>query len=159
MHEHVICNSKDIMGSAQSHPTNTHVCNKENTHLRKHETLLECKWDAMHDVLISKIQNPSQKFHNNFINIEKTKIFKKSQKVRSDAWNAWKRRIRTLTKWRKTWSRPKNPWGWSLEWEREVLGGEKAIGIERNWEKWDLNRADPIYRSLVILDRSRGVEL
>ena len=111
----------------------------------------------MHDVLRSKIQSPSQKFHNNFINFEKPKIFKKSQKVRS---NAWKRRIRTLTKWRQTWSRPKNPWGWSLEWkrEREVLGGEEAIGIKRDWEKWDPNLTDPIYKSSIILDGSRGVE-
>ena len=42
--------------------------------------------------------------------------------------------------------------------EREVLGGEEAIGIKKDREKWDLNRVDPIYRSLVILDRSRGVE-
>ena len=40
MHEHVICNSKSIIGSAQSKPTSTHVCNKVNTHLRMHETLL-----------------------------------------------------------------------------------------------------------------------
>ena len=40
MHEHVICNSKNIMGSAQSNPTSTQVCNKVNTHLRMHETLL-----------------------------------------------------------------------------------------------------------------------
>ena len=31
MHEHVTCNSKDIMDSAQSKPTGTHTCNKLNT--------------------------------------------------------------------------------------------------------------------------------
>ena len=40
MHEHVICNSKNIMGSAQSNPTSIHVRNKVNTYLRMHETLL-----------------------------------------------------------------------------------------------------------------------
>ena len=40
MYEHVICNSKNIMGSAQSNPTSTHVDNKVNTHLRMHETML-----------------------------------------------------------------------------------------------------------------------
>ena len=34
MHEHVTCNSNIIMGSAQSKPTNTHHCNKINTHLK-----------------------------------------------------------------------------------------------------------------------------
>ena len=90
--------------------------------------------------------------------LKNPKIFKKSQKVRSSEWNAWKRRIRTLTKWRKTWSRLKNPWGWSSEWEIVVLGGEEVIEIERDQKKWDLNRADPIYRSSVILDRLRGVK-
>ena len=40
MHDHGICNSKNIMGSAQSNPTSTHACDKVNTHLRMHETLL-----------------------------------------------------------------------------------------------------------------------
>ena len=40
MHEHVICNSKNIMGLAQSNPTITHVYNKVNTHRRMHDTLL-----------------------------------------------------------------------------------------------------------------------
>ena len=40
MHKHVICNSKNIIGLAQSNPTSTHACNKVNTHLRTHETLL-----------------------------------------------------------------------------------------------------------------------
>ena len=34
MHEHVICNIKSIIGSAQSKPTSTHHCNKVNTHLK-----------------------------------------------------------------------------------------------------------------------------
>ena len=34
----------------------------------------------MHDVLRSKIQNPSQKFHNNFINFEKPQNFQKNPK-------------------------------------------------------------------------------
>ena len=34
MLEHVICNIKSIMGSAQPKPTNTHHCNKVNTHLK-----------------------------------------------------------------------------------------------------------------------------
>ena len=45
-----------------------------------------------------------------------------------------------------------------MEWEREILEGEETIGVERDREKWDQNHPDPIYRSSVILDRSRGVE-
>ena len=52
----------------------------------------------------------------------------------------------------------KNPWGWSLEWERDVLEGEKSREIKRDRVKWGLNHADPIYRSLVILNKSRGIE-
>ena len=42
--------------------------------------------------------------------------------------------------------------------EKEVLGGEKTIGIERDREKWGPNHADPIYRISVILDRLIGVK-
>ena len=34
----------------------------------------------MHDILRTKIQNPSQKFHNNFINFEKPQNFQKIPK-------------------------------------------------------------------------------
>ena len=70
--------------------------------------------------------------------LKNPKIFKKSQKVRSNAWNAWKRRIRTLTKWKKTWSRLKNPWGWSLEWEKEVWEVKRHKAVERDLGKWNL---------------------
>ena len=33
---------------------------------------------------------------------------------------------------KKTWLRSKNPWASGWEWEREVLGGEKAKEIEKN---------------------------
>ena len=114
----------------------------------------------MHDVLKSKIQSPSQKFHNNFINFEKPKIFKKSQKVRS---NAWKRRIRTLTKWRKTWSRLTNPWGWSLEWEREVWEGKRHKTDKRDQGKWDLKSCwtniEAQSRQLEVLSFKKGRQM
>ena len=34
MHKHVICNSKNIMGSAQSNPTSTQSFQRVNTHLK-----------------------------------------------------------------------------------------------------------------------------
>ena len=84
----------------------------------------------MHDVLRSKLQSPFQKFHTNFINFEKPQNFSKNPKKLGQMHE--KERIRTVTKWRKPLSRPKNPWGWSLEWGREVLGGEKSEEIEQN---------------------------
>ena len=44
----------------------------------------------MHEHLGSFTQNPYQKFHQNFINFEKTQNFLKTQKPRSNAWNAWR---------------------------------------------------------------------
>ena len=38
----------------------------------------------------------------------------------------------------------------------EVRSQERSREIER---KWELNRADPIYSTSVILDRSRGIEV
>ena len=86
------------------------------------------------------------------------KFFIKPQKLGHKSWNAWKRRIRILTKWRKTWSRSKNPWGRGLEWVREVLRGEESREIVRDWVKWVWDHENPLYTSLVILDKLRGVE-
>ena len=44
----------------------------------------------MHDVLKSFKQNRTQKFCKNFINFEKPQKFSKTQKPRSNAWNALK---------------------------------------------------------------------
>ena len=54
MHEHVICNIKNIMGSTQSKPTRTQHFNIIITHLK-------CTCDAMHDELTSFKQKPIQK--------------------------------------------------------------------------------------------------
>ena len=43
----------------------------------------------MHNDLNSFKQNPSQKFRKYFINFEKPQKFSKTQKPRSNAWNAW----------------------------------------------------------------------
>ena len=40
MHEHVICNSKNIMGLAQSNPTSTHLVQQSKHTTIMHETLL-----------------------------------------------------------------------------------------------------------------------
>ena len=45
-----------------------------------HETLWECKWDAMHEHIGSFKQNPTQKFHKNLINFEKPQKSFKNQK-------------------------------------------------------------------------------
>ena len=86
------------------------------------------------------------------------KFLIKPQKLGHKRWNAWKGRIRTLTKWRKTWSRLRNPRGRGLEWVRELLRGEESREIERDRAKWVWDRENPLYTSSVILNRSRSVE-
>ena len=43
--------------------------------------------------------------------------------------------------------RPKNEWGRSLEWEKGLWEGEESERVERDWEKWVRNCADPLYRN------------
>ena len=72
MHEHVTCKpKKKIMGSAQSKPTRTHQCNKVNTHLKCMKHCYIAHVMAMHEVLNSLKQHPTQKLHKNSINFEK----------------------------------------------------------------------------------------
>ena len=133
----------------------------------------------MHDVLRSKIQNPSQKFHNNFINFEKSQNFQNPfQKVYKNLIN-----LKNPKHFPKTpIFRSKNLKIYEKEglghlpseenlikdekslrkrlgvWEREVLGGEKSREIERDQAKWELKHTDFIYRISLILDKSRGVK-
>ena len=93
----------------------------------------------MHDVLRSKIQNPSQKFHNNFINFEKPQKFQKNPKQLGQMHE--KEGLGPLP------SEEKLDLGqkiledevWS-EREREVLGGEKSKGIKQNEFQIALNK-------------------
>ena len=48
-----------------------------------HETLLKCKFYAMHELLRSFEQNPFQKFCKNLINFEKSQHLSKTPKVKS----------------------------------------------------------------------------
>ena len=49
IHEHVICNSKNIMGLAQSNSTSTQSFQQRKHTSKMHETVLQCTCDAMHD--------------------------------------------------------------------------------------------------------------
>ena len=51
--------------------------------------------------------------------------------------------------------RPKIMWVWE---RRECLGGEKTDSIERDRGEVKRNRADPLYRKTIKLDRLKGVE-
>ena len=88
----------------------------------------------MHDVLRSKIQSLSQKFHNNSINFEKCQNFQKNPKKLGQMHE--KEGLGPLPSEEKL-----NLGGKILEeevWserEREVLEGEEVIGIERDREK------------------------
>ena len=93
----------------------------------------------MHDVLRSKIQSPSQKFHNNSINFEKRQNFKKNPKKLGQMHE--KEGLGPLP------SEEQLHIGWKVvedevwsEREREVLGGEKSRGIKQNEFQIALNK-------------------
>ena len=69
MHEHVICNSKDIIGSTQSNSTST-----QSVQQSKHTTIMHEKFS----------QSPSQKFCKNLFDFEKPQIFQQIPKSRSE---------------------------------------------------------------------------
>ena len=43
--------------------------------------------------------------------------------------------------------RPKIEWGRGLEWETGVWEGEETERVERDWEKWERNCAEALYRN------------
>ena len=93
----------------------------------------------MHDVLRSKIQDPSQKFHKNFINFEKIPKFSKNSKNLGQMHE--KEGLGPLP------SEEQLHIGWKViedevwsEREREVLGGEKSRGIKQNEFQIALNK-------------------
>ena len=71
----------------------------------------------------------------------KPQKFLKAQKPRSNAWRM--NELGSLPVKKNTWSRPKNIWGWSLEWERGGLGGEEAKAIERDQREMKLDSCGP----------------
>ena len=136
MHEHVTCKYKYIRGSAQPKPTSIQHCNKVNTHLNAWNIVIMQMWCnawSFKTILVKPNPKILRKTHQfwkipNF----QHKPIKLGQKcVMHDEW----------VKMRHTWSRegtqrPKNMWVGGLEWEREVLGGEKIEWVERDREKW-----------------------
>ena len=84
MHEHVTCKFKCIMGSAQSKPTSTQHSNKVNTHLKCMKHCYIAHVMAMHEVLNSLKQHPTQNFLQNLINFEKPPKILQKPKLRSE---------------------------------------------------------------------------
>ena len=63
------------------------------------------------------------------------------------------------TRSKKCTLRPKNIWVGGLEYEREVWEDEKMKTIKRDRGEMKKNWANPIYRKVIKLDGSRGIEL
>ena len=62
----------------------------------------------------------------------------------------------------RSWKYPlrlKNTWVGGLECEREVWEDEKMKTIKRDRGEMKKNWANPIYRKVIKLDGSRGIEL
>ena len=87
----------------------------------------------MHEHVGSFTQNPSQKFHKNFINFKKSlKIFKKNQNLDLNAWNAWRMKDREIISSDLRQEKAKTHVGWRF-WERRgCLGDEETDSVERD---------------------------
>ena len=87
----------------------------------------------MHVHLGSNIQNPSQKFSENFIDFEKSQTFQKPQKLGLKKWNAWWREgLRTLSV-KKNKIKVEELLGMKFGKSERCLGGEKTqISGERS---------------------------
>ena len=96
----------------------------------------------MHEQLGSFIQNTSQKFHKNFINLKTPIFFSKTPNLDR---NGWKMRDKEIIPSNLRQEKAKNHVDWRF-WERGVcLGGEKA---EINWERLRRNE-EKLRRSLI----------
>ena len=101
----------------------------------------------MHEILNSFKQKPIPKFQQKLIN------FEKPQNLGFKTWNACKREKRNLPSKEKNLKKLENHLERGLEWEgvfREVIGW---FCWKRDREKWEGNRAKPLYRRSVKLDR------
>ena len=91
--------------------------------------------------------------------LKNPKKISKTQNLDLNAWNAWRMSKRELAKWFAISKRPKITWveGFEREvsvWEVKILSLSREIG-----KKWRKNHAEPLYRKVLKLDRSRGVEI
>ena len=78
----------------------------------------------MHEVLRSHKQIPTQKFHQNFINFEKSQNFQNPQNLGLNAWNAWRMREKEHIPSDLKQGKAKNHMGWRFRGRRKCLGGE-----------------------------------
>ena len=113
----------------------------------------------MHDDLKSFSQKTTQKFCEKPNNFEKTLNVQqkpKSQVKKREMHEEWMKKRHTRS--RTCSLRLKNTWVWGLEFKREVWEVKKTKTIERDRGEMKKIRADPIYRKVINLDRSRSVE-
>ena len=113
----------------------------------------------MHDDLEPFSQSPSQKFCKNLFDFEKPQNFSTNPKNWVRMHEMYDKRLE------------KRSYLWNMQWKDQRMSREdeevewEEFGSERevclSWEieeKWDRNREAHIYRSLIILNRLRGVK-
>ena len=98
----------------------------------------------MHEILNSFKQQPIPKFQQKLNDIEKPKKFSKTPNPRFQNMKCMNMRYSKLTKWRKTCKSLKKPWRISLEWVSEVWVVKRRVYQERDREKWETGRAEPL---------------
>ena len=87
-----------------------------------HEILWKCKWNAMHDHIVSKTQHPTQKFHKKLKSFQKPQKFHKNPKPRSKCVKCMKNEgLEKHTKG-EILKLGQNPRGWEVLSERRVFG-------------------------------------
>ena len=139
MHEHVTCKEKLHYGlnpiQSYQHTRFQHI---KHTSIM-HETLWECKCNAMHGHITSFKQNPTQKFHKILIDFQKPQKFHKNPKPRSKCVKCMKnKRLKKNTRGKKPKIRLKSKWGRWMGWGKSVWERKINVFVERNRRKMNL---------------------
>ena len=134
MYEHLPCNRKSIMGSAQSNPTSTQADNRYSTHLNAWKYSYNAHKMQCMKFLRSNLQNPSQKFCKNLFDFEKPQNFQKSQKLKLKSIKCMKMRDLDTYQVKSNLIKVENLLGMKFREREMCLEGETVeINQERSW--------------------------
>ena len=107
----------------------------------------------MYEILNSFKQKPIPKLQQNSSILKSPKIFQKPQNLGFKTWNACKWEKVNLPSEEKNLKKLEKHFERGLEWERVFWEVKGWICWERDREKWEENRVEPLYRGSVKLDR------
>ena len=134
-------------------------CNKVNTHLK---CMKHC-YNA-NEMQCMMIYNHLHKTHpKNFTKtssiLKNLKKISNTQNLDLNAWNVWRMSERKIIPSDLRQEKAENHVGWRFWERREYLEGEKIDSVDRDQGEMKKNRAKPLYRKVINLDKSRGVEI